>query len=276
MFPKIVLLGDSITQLSFSATLSGFGAHLADVYQRRADVLNRGFSGYNTDWIIEYLSTSIGQEHIFGASENDRNSVRLMTIFFGANDASDKVLNERHHVPLERYKKNLESIHSMAKKSCPNAKFIILSPPPVHHKSRLKYQVDRYKEKATGKLERTLELSGSYANAAKEVAEHLNVPFLNVWQKMQDASNDWGTFLSDGLHLSKEGNLFVGENIVSLIQTNYPDLIVAPCPFTNHYGNSSSKCAALENFAPFHDEIDHKDPKDAFCNENSRKKQKGK
>lgn len=33
----ILLLGDSITQLSFSAVNAGWGAHLADQYQRRAD-----------------------------------------------------------------------------------------------------------------------------------------------------------------------------------------------------------------------------------------------
>ena len=33
----ILLLGDSITQLSFSAGNAGWGAHLADQYQRRAD-----------------------------------------------------------------------------------------------------------------------------------------------------------------------------------------------------------------------------------------------
>ena len=54
---KIILLGDSITQGSLSATLSGWGTYLADVYQRRADVYNRGFSGYNTDWFANYLET---------------------------------------------------------------------------------------------------------------------------------------------------------------------------------------------------------------------------
>ena len=40
---QIILLGDSITQLSFSQ--SGFGCHLSNIYQRRADVLNRGYAG---------------------------------------------------------------------------------------------------------------------------------------------------------------------------------------------------------------------------------------
>lgn len=43
---RIVLFGDSITQQSFSC--GGWGARMADAYQRKADVLNRGYSGYNT------------------------------------------------------------------------------------------------------------------------------------------------------------------------------------------------------------------------------------
>ena len=62
---KIILLGDSITQGSLSATLSGWGTYLADVYQRRADVYNRGFSGYNTDWFANYLETDQGRRDLF-------------------------------------------------------------------------------------------------------------------------------------------------------------------------------------------------------------------
>ena len=42
---RIILFGDSITQFSFDADKGGWGARIADRYQRRADVLNRGYSG---------------------------------------------------------------------------------------------------------------------------------------------------------------------------------------------------------------------------------------
>lgn len=51
--PKIILFGDSITQQSF--TVGGWGARLADHYARKADVINRGFSGYNTTWGLAAL-----------------------------------------------------------------------------------------------------------------------------------------------------------------------------------------------------------------------------
>ena len=46
--PSVVLFGDSITQFSFSREHNGWGAGLADWYQRSADVFNRGFGGYNS------------------------------------------------------------------------------------------------------------------------------------------------------------------------------------------------------------------------------------
>ena len=70
-------IGDSITQGSFST--SGFGAYISNVYARRLDVLNRGFSGYNTRWAKKYASK------IFPPKTT---KASLITIFFGANDAS--------------------------------------------------------------------------------------------------------------------------------------------------------------------------------------------
>jgi len=43
---RIILFGDSITQFSFDPDMGGWGIHIANRYQRRADVLNRGFSGW--------------------------------------------------------------------------------------------------------------------------------------------------------------------------------------------------------------------------------------
>jgi len=94
---KILLFGDSITQQSFSANDCGWGACISDRYQRRADVLNRGFSGYNSGWFLKFAATDEGKADLF-----EHEGVRLVTIFFGANDASDPVLNKRQHVRWKR------------------------------------------------------------------------------------------------------------------------------------------------------------------------------
>lgn len=299
---KIMLMGDSITQLSFSATLSGWGTYLADVYQRRADVYNRGFSGYNTDWFAKYLEMDQGRRDLFfkaplddditeHASESSSanvqlevqkggNNVKLVIIFFGANDASDAILNPRHHVPLTRFQSNLHTIASLCRKNYGlGVHILFITPPPVHHESRLKHQIEKFgKEKATGKLERSLELSGMYASAVESVANQLGVPCLNLWEKMQESkpslntsSGDvieegqlpWGSYLSDGLHLSREGNLFVGRCVQEMIHDNFPDIAVSPCPSFGGYNSGSRGGNDVEGaggVGPWHDQIDSGNP----------------
>ena len=52
---RIVLLGDSITQYGWAGVKEGnalgWAAQLAHAYARRADVINRGYSGFNTRMI---------------------------------------------------------------------------------------------------------------------------------------------------------------------------------------------------------------------------------
>ena len=48
-WPRVLLFGDSLTQYAFG-TDGGWAAMLAEKLQRKADVVNRGFSGYNSRW----------------------------------------------------------------------------------------------------------------------------------------------------------------------------------------------------------------------------------
>jgi hypothetical protein len=54
--PRILLVGDSITQESFQP--NGWGSALANWYIRRADVINRGLDGYNTRWVLQRRDSS--------------------------------------------------------------------------------------------------------------------------------------------------------------------------------------------------------------------------
>lgn len=296
---KIILLGDSITQLAFDPRLNGFGNYLCNYYQRRADILNRGFAGYNTKWVLEYLSTEQGFSDIFDipfvsssttATQEEEKlgnpNVCLVTIFFGANDASDPILNPRHHVSLQEYNSNLKKLIQIVRKTCPESKILLITPPPVHHESRLRYQIERYGDKATGKLERNIELSGSYARECEKVVQELvsgaycedDLACINLWKEFQsmpsnngDENTSWGSMLSDGLHLSKEGNEFVGKLLISTIETRFPSLSVKACPFTKNLGNSGTICD-IPKMAPWHDEIDHIKPKTAFSYLSENKK----
>lgn len=241
----------------------------------------RGMSGYNTDWYLKYLKTDQGKHDVFdsmktsGGVQNDGiTDVKLVTIFFGANDASCSKLNPRHHVPIPIFESNLEKIANLCKLNYgENVRIVFITPPPVHHESRLEFQIRRWgKDKATGELERNMELSSQYASSVVKVAKELNYPCLNIWQMMQDATRGderWSKYLSDGLHLSAEGNLFVGRNLNDLIAEKFPEIAVIPCEHTGYTGNSSSKggeaLGSEKGVGPWHDEINHLDAEKAFA-----------
>jgi isoamyl acetate esterase len=118
---QIILLGDSLTQLGFE----GWAAKLADVYQRRADVINRGCSGYNTNDFLKYIPLP-----------QSCTNVCLVTIFFGANDASLYDENPRQHVPLEDYRSNLKTLIQAVKKQYNSPRILLINPPPLDHNLR--------------------------------------------------------------------------------------------------------------------------------------------
>lgn len=219
-------------------------------------MINRGMAGYNTDWYLRYIDKH--EDDVFV------DNVKICIIFFGANDASDEQLNPRHHVPIPQYKKNLETLIDKCRTNYGDSVAIILvTPPPVQHEQRLEFQKQRWGEKATGELERNLPLSGSYANAAQEVASDRNTLCINLWNDMQQ-DDKWDRFFHDGLHFSNEGNDFVATALLDTIEKELPELHVEPCPITKQYANSASTCANLTQSGPFHDEIDHLNPNDAF------------
>jgi len=126
--PAIVLFGDSLTQFSFgdaAVTRFGWGSLLAGAYQRTADVLNRGFSGYNTRFAMDLVPK------IFGSGET-KPQYLFVTVFLGANDAA--IAGERQHIPVEEYGENLAEIIKRirgANEGSPDFPIIVMTPPPV-------------------------------------------------------------------------------------------------------------------------------------------------
>lgn len=105
--PVILLLGDSLTQQGFGRNGGeGWASLLANSYSRRADVLNRGFSGYNSRHLASILPNVL--------STNYKNkNVLFCTVFLGTNDAA--LPGERQHVPLDEYESHLNSIVSQVR-----------------------------------------------------------------------------------------------------------------------------------------------------------------
>ncbi|KAL6997146.1 hypothetical protein U1Q18_007270 [Sarracenia purpurea var. burkii] len=249
MRPQIVLFGDSITEQSFRS--GGWGAALADNYSRKADIVLRGYGGYNTRWALFML------HHLFPPLEFPLPSQPLLqgsatppvavTIFFGANDAAlVGRTSERQHVPIEEYKENLRRIVRHLKECSSTVLVVLITPPPIDEEGRIEYARSLYGEKAMEVPERTNEVTGGYAKQCVELAKELGLPSINLWSKMQE-TEDWRKkFLSDGLHLTPEGNAVVHEEVVRVF--NEAGLSAAEMPYD----------------FPHHSEIDGKNPRKAF------------
>ncbi|XP_059300656.1 GDSL esterase/lipase At5g62930 isoform X2 [Lycium ferocissimum] len=237
MRPQIVLFGDSITEQSFR--LGGWGASLADTYSRKADILNRGYGGYNTRWALFLL------HHLFPL-DNPTPPVAA-TIFFGANDAA--LLgrtSERQHVPLEEYKENLRRIIQHFKKCSPSMLLLLITPPPVDEAGRFGHARSMYGDKAMQLPERTNEVAGEYAKQCVELARELGLPSINLWSKMQETEGWQIKFLSDGLHLTPEGNAIVYQEVVKVLN------------------ETSLSATKMSSDVPHHSEIDGQNPEKAF------------
>lgn len=104
---RVIAFGDSITQHGFNNDISGWVSRLADWWTRRVDLLNRGFSGYNSEYgVIAFKSVVVVEKP------------DLIFIFFGANDAVDSS-NDRH-ISLPKFEQNLRSIIAECKQVQPS------------------------------------------------------------------------------------------------------------------------------------------------------------
>ncbi|XAR50189.1 hypothetical protein NMG60_11004445 [Bertholletia excelsa] len=236
MRPRIVLFGDSLTERSFGS--GGWGAALADNYSRKADVVVRGYGGYNTRWALFLLHQMFPLTSLTPPVAT--------TIFFGANDAALFGRTcERQHVPIEEYKENLRKMVHHLKQCSPAMLVVLITPPPVDEEGRMAYARSLYGEKAVKNPERTNEVTGDYAKHCVELAKELGIPSINLWSKMQEIVG-WQKLLSDGLHLKPEGNAVVHQEVLRVF--NEAGLFASEMPYD----------------FPHHSAIDWKNPDKAF------------
>ncbi|XP_796067.4 isoamyl acetate-hydrolyzing esterase 1 homolog isoform X1 [Strongylocentrotus purpuratus] len=203
-WPKVVLFGDSITQRSFE--LGGWGASIADQLQRKCDIVNRGFSGYNSRWARMIMQTALPTELLKDAV--------AMTVFFGANDASLQEVWPCQFVGVQDYADNMKAIvNYLESNGIRKEKILLITPPPIDEA----LWGAGCKEKGTA-LNRTLKNSGIYAKACVTLAQDLDVKVIDIWTAMQKEEN-WGPrFLSDGLHLSADGAGFLYKQLSGFVE----------------------------------------------------------
>lgn len=206
---KFLLFGDSITEFSFDSSNNGFGAKLADTYIRKLDIVNRGFSGYNTNHALYLLPAIL----------NSADDIKIMTIFLGTNDASI----DFQKVPVDTVKTNMAKLIQMAKEK--DIKIIVIGP-GVHDKKMLDIEIpEGFSSNKSCKL---------YCDAIGEVCVEEKVPFIPLFDIFQEASGytkeeifkedcDFSLFLTDGIHYNSKGYTILYDEIIKVIEKEYPE-----------------------------------------------------
>ncbi|QDS74736.1 hypothetical protein FKW77_000964 [Venturia effusa] len=239
LYDQIVLFGDSITEFGETCNGEGIGhvAALRRAYIRRLDVVNRGFSGYNTDLALRVMHKAI-------PSASDAN-IRIMGLFFGANDSCLPTEVNNQCVPLPEFKCNMTKLLRHPNSSGHKARMFLITNPPVIEE--MQYAIDKAKGYP---LRRTAENTKKYADAIRDLGREHSVPVVDLWSAIMlqagwtpdlegplpgcmDAprSDVLAKYLIDGLHLTPAGYQLLYNTIMRCIALCWPDQLPEHLPF---------------------------------------------
>ena len=220
--PLILLFGDSITEQGFGMNGKvGWSSLLAADYSRRADVLNRGFFGYNSKHAVDLLpSLSLSSN-----SNPSGGNLLFCTVYFGANDAT--LPGSRQFISEDQFASNVAKVvttirssrqSEAAAKTSTVMPIILMTPPPLDGEAWTNFK---------GMANRSNERHKLYGDLVKEVAQKHHCSLLDVWTLLQgDTSPEiHGKYLTDGLHLNELGNRKLCEGLTELIENEYPNLM---------------------------------------------------
>ena len=218
-YPKLYLIGDSNTQMGFLQ--DGFAAKLSNEYIRRLDIVNRGFSGYTSDHLRVMMPKLLLNDN------TPIGSLHTATILLGSNDSVLRELDARH-VPVDRYKENIEFIvKSLREIGVKN--IILISPPPVDDETW--YVFIQRMVKGTGTTSNTnVKL---YAEVCKDIATNHSLHFIDLYSDLMKLDN-WKTYFRDGLHFSSQGNQYLFSNLKDILDPLFQDL---PCVYPDMTNN---------------------------------------
>ncbi|KAE8702602.1 GDSL esterase/lipase CPRD49 [Hibiscus syriacus] len=202
--PQFVLFGSSIVQLSFSN--GGWGAILADVYARKADILLRGYYGWNSRRSLEVLDLVFPKD--------DSNQPSLIITYFGGNDSmGPHPSGLGPHVPLPEYIDNMRKIAIHLKSLSDSTRLIFLTCPPVDEE-----RVNKNTSQYLSHLVRTNELCRTYSEACIQLCQELDIKVVDLFTAIQQRDN-WKTdCFTDGVHLSAEGSKIVVAEILKVLK----------------------------------------------------------
>ena len=174
--------------------------------------------------------------------------IRLLVVFFGANDASLPKAENNQHVPLEEYVSNLEAMMTHPSVSAHNPKVLLVAPPPIEE--HLIWTSDAAQGRKA--VSRKNVVVKRYAEAAVALADKLGLPVVDLWTTFMAKTawkrEDWKEgqplpgslemeqdpelvkLLYDGLHFNPAGyQLMLGE-FLKVVREKIPELAPESIP----------------------------------------------
>ncbi|XXH05096.1 snoRNA-binding rRNA-processing protein utp10 [Hypoxylon texense] len=198
-YNQVVLLGDSLFQFA-SEIKEGFSFQgaLQSHCMRHLDVINRGFSGYNTANTLKLLP----QMFLPPSPSNPR--IEYLLVLLGANDACIDIPTNNQRVPMEKYKENLIKIIAHDHIKAHKPKVLLITPPPLDEIRIEVLDLAKGHPQAT----RQAENSAKYCETAREVAREVPGVILIDLQKaiMDKAIASTPDFDASGLPLGYPGS----------------------------------------------------------------------
>jgi lysophospholipase L1-like esterase len=210
--PVVLVVGDSLVQRGFET--NGWVASLARAYARVADVINRGYSGYNTRWVRDLMTDDPG---LFPP----RRDVALAVILLGANDAArPEGRKSRYATRVEEYEENLRWIVSRfvsEAEETTDTRVVLCTPPPIDEEERLRITTEQ-RGMPADLLDRDAERAAAYADAARRVGENTRVAVADLHAAFLAKGRGWEkALLSDGLHFNQQGQALAFETVFDAI-----------------------------------------------------------
>ncbi|KAL3654916.1 GDSL esterase/lipase cprd49 [Castilleja foliolosa] len=202
--PQFVLFGSSIVQESFKD--GAWGSILADLYDRKADIILRGYGAWNSRNALQVLN------QIFPKDASIQPS--LVIVYFGGNDSMQPHLSGLGpHVPLSEYVNNMKKIALHLKSLSDRTRVIFLTCPPVDEA-----MIRQHFGNSFDKQERTNEACCIYSAALVELCKQLDIKFVDLWTVFQNRQDWAATYLRDGIHLSSGGSKIVVKEILKVVR----------------------------------------------------------
>ncbi|KAG7756440.1 hypothetical protein KL911_001242 [Ogataea haglerorum] len=218
-YGKFLLFGDSITQYSSKQIIEpgngqiqfSIAAALTNDYQRKLEVITRGFDGYNSEQALHILPEILKYEH---DTKPAPEQIKLAWIFFGTNDSSvggDHI----QHVPTGRYAENMETLIRLLQ----SRGIKVIAVKPGTHDETLADEA-----KLRSRAKRSNELQKQYGDALGEVCGKLEVPTVDLYDVFINSGLSSAELLSDGIHFTGTAYQLMYNELMKVISANYPEL----------------------------------------------------